>query len=252
MMIPRRLTLLAAISLVFTLSQEAKSQWQNGNLALRTNGNMFRSGDQLKVEILALEKIDEPFFTQVSYTFSETVREIDKDGGESTRQEQRTRTRQPGPVIESMERFRSIILDDTFYFGEGNSSGCYGIEVAVFQGYTKECVARLRSCVFYQSSDRSGRECSLYLRSLKRAGSDQWLIFEGAFSERGRYSALLLRGNRVFKYIENGVYTGGPRELNIFSDLLTGATGQTYDILIHDHLNNYSSTLARVTIPSSN
>ena len=44
----------------------AQAQWRNGAITVRTNGNVFEPGDKVKVELLALEKIDEPFFAQVA------------------------------------------------------------------------------------------------------------------------------------------------------------------------------------------
>ncbi|HXG65825.1 MAG TPA: hypothetical protein VNO70_12025 [Blastocatellia bacterium] len=248
----RYLPVLAVFFLTLTLAQEARSQLRDGNLAIKTNGNVFQAGDQLKVELLALEAITEPFFTQVSYKFTETVKVKDESGSESTKEEERTRSRQPGPVLESLDKFRSLVLDDTFHFGEGSLTGRYTVEVAVFRAYTRERVAMLRSCVFYQEADRQGRACPTYLRGLKRAESEVWWTFEGSFAEQGRYSAVLFNGGKVVAFIEVGVYASGPQELSISSDALSGTAGRTLDILIHDHKGNTSSTLARVTIPSAN
>lgn len=247
----RSLILWGVVLLTLVLAQEAQSQWRNGNLALRTNGNSFQSGDRLKVEVLALETINEPFFTQVSYRFAETVREKDKDGHETTKQEERTSTRPTGPVLESLDQFRLLSVDDTFHFGEASPAGRYTIEVGVFRGYTKERLATLRSCVVYQNGERPTDACPLHLRSLKRANSEEWLIFDGNFSVDGRYSATLLSGTKVIKYLEGNIGTSGSHEITIASHLLTGVAGKTYDILLHDHSSNRSSTLSRVTIPAA-
>lgn len=247
----RSLILSCVVLLTLTFWQEARSQWRDGNLALRTNGNSFQSGDLLKVEALALETINEPFFTEVSYKFFEAIRERNEDGRQTTKQEERIRTRQPGPVLESLDQFRLLTLDDTFHFGEASPAGRYMIEVGVFRPHTKERLATLRSCVVYQNGERSIDACSLHLRSLKRANSEEWLIFDGNFSADSRYSATLLSGSRVVKYLEGNIGTSGPREIIIASYLLTGAGGKTYDILLHDHSTNHSSTLSRVTIPAA-
>ena len=152
----RPLTLLASALLVIVLAGEARSQWQNGNLALKTNGNSFQPGDQLKVEVLALKVIDEPFFTRVSYTFTESIKVKEEDGNEQVKDETRTRGREAGPVIDGLKQFQAVVLDDTLHFGEGSPTGRYLIEVAVFNGYTKERVATLRSCVFYLPVKRAG------------------------------------------------------------------------------------------------
>lgn len=241
---------LALIALV-SFSPRAHSQWQGGNLALRTNGNMFQSGDQLKVELLALEAVNEPFSAQVSHQFEETVIQKDKDGGESPKQVLRTRTRKMSPIFESLGQFKSVVLGDTFHFGEGNPTGRYLIEVTIFTSDGRERASVLRSCVFFHDRDQYVDSCQTYIRSLKRANDERWLTFDGHFTDRSRYTAALLDGDKVVHYIEIGVYSTGAHELNISSDLLRGTAGKTLDILVHDHLNNYTTTLGRVTIPSA-
>jgi hypothetical protein len=252
----RSLTWAAALFAVMAFSSEARSQWQDGNLAIKTNGTTFQSGDQLKVEIIALNAVNELFYTQVSYKFTETVkvREKDKDSKEEkevTRQEERTRTRPAGPVLESMEKYRTLVLDDTFHFGEGNPTGRYTIEVNVFRAYGKERLATLRAYIFFQNVDYACKACAPFLGSLKRANSAQWLAFDGIFAESGRYTVLLLSNGQVVKHIIASIYSSGSRELNIISDQLTGTSGRTFDILIQDHDRQVSSTLARVNIPSA-
>ena len=75
----------ALLFLVTSIS--AQAQWQDGNLALKTNGSVFKSGEQLKVEIVALEAIPEPFYAQVSYSYQVKVKktvETEKDGKTTT------------------------------------------------------------------------------------------------------------------------------------------------------------------------
>lgn len=252
----RSLTMVAAILALMAFSSKARAQWQDGNLAIKTNGTIFQSGDQLKVEVVALSQINDLFYTQVSYKFTETVkvREKDKDGKEgkeTTKQEERIRTRQPGPTLESLEKYRSLVLDDTFNFGEGNPTGRYTIEVAVLRPYTKERLATLRANIFFQEVDYGCQSCAPFLASLKRANSANWLTFDGIFAQSGRYSVLLISNGQIVKHINASIYPNGSRELNVISELLAGSSGRTFDILIQDHDRNISSTLARVNIPSS-
>ena len=247
----RSLTLVTAILALTAFSSEARAQWQDGNLAIKTNGTIFQSGDQLKVEVVALSAINDLFYTQVSYKFMETVKVKDEDGNETSQPEERIRTRQPGPTLESLEKYRSLVLDDTFHFGEGNPTGRYTIEVAVLRPYTKERLATLRANIFFQQVDYACHSCAPFLSSLKRANSANWLTFDGIFAESGRYSVLLLSNGQVVKHIIASIYPNGSRELNVISDLLTGTAGRTFDILIQDHDRNVSSTLARVNIPST-
>lgn len=248
----RRLIIFSAglLLLILASTYEAKAQWQDGSLAIRTNGNNFQSGDQLKVEVFAIGEINESFYTQVSYKFSETVQVKDEDGKVSDKQEERVRTRQAGPVLEGLGQFKSLVLDDTFNFGEGSPTGRYLIEVTVFRSYGKERAAIIRSCVFYQNPDQAETGCPTYLRAVKQTHTEFLVNFEGTFSDRGRYTATLFSGGKVVSHIETGVYPSRAKELTISSEKLSGTPGKTFDVLVHDRQNNYSSTLARVTIPS--
>jgi hypothetical protein len=242
------LTFLSAL----LLSNTAEAQWQNGYVALRTNGNVFQSGDQLKVEIIALEPITDNFYTVVSYSYSETVEEKDEDGKVKHKQVTRTRKREQGPVIQSMGKHQSLVLDTAFHFGDASPAGLYSIEVGIFQAYTRQRLATLRTCLFFDASSSRGDECSFYLRGLRRVNSDGFLTFDGNFQDgSGNYSVLLLRGEKVEQQIVAGAYTNGAREFNLVSDSLRGIAGQTYDILIVDKTRLVSTTLTRVTIPSA-
>ncbi|MDQ3685597.1 MAG: hypothetical protein M3430_08340 [Acidobacteriota bacterium] len=249
----RRFIVFSAGLLILTLALtgEARAQWQDGSLAVKTNGNNVQSGDRLRVEIFAVGDINESFYTQVSYKFSETVRVKDEDGKESDKEEERVRTRPAGPALEGLGQFKSLVLDDTFNFGEGSPAGRYVVEVGVFRAYSNERVATIRSCVFLQNSDRAGDECPTFLRGVKQNYAEYLVNFDGAFSQRGRYTATLFAGGKLVKHIEAGVFASSAKELTITSDKLGGTPGKTFDILVHDRQQNYSSTLARVTIPSA-
>lgn len=227
----------------------ARAQWQNGNLTVRTNGNVFQSGDQLKVEILALDTIPEQFYTQVAYTFDETVEEKDKDGKTTEKLVERSRKRSASPLLDRMEKYQVLVVDDTFHFGEVSPTGRYTVEVSVFQANTKKLLALLKTCVLHQDEAAKPRTCETHLRSLKRANTETYLTFDGAFA-KADYTVLLLRGGRVVRHILASTYTAGPRELNLSSSLLEGTGGSTFDILIHDARRGISSTLARVTLPT--
>jgi hypothetical protein len=248
----RKLVSILTFLSVLLLSNTVEAQWQIGYVALRTNGNVFQSGDQLKVEIIALESITDNFYTVVSYSYSETVEEKDKDGKVEHKRVTRTRKREQGPVLQSMGKHQSLVLDTAFHFGDASPAGLYSVEVGIFQAYTKQRLATLRTCVYFAASSSRGDECSFYLRGFRRVNGDGFLTFDGNFRDgSGNYSVLLLRGEKVELQIDAGGYTNGAREFNLVSDSLRGAVGQTYDILIVDKTRLVSTTLARVTIPSA-
>jgi hypothetical protein len=248
----RKLVSILTFLSVLSLSHTAEAQWQNGYIALRTNGNVFQSGDQVKLELIALESITDNFYTVVSYSYSETVEEKDKDGKVEHKRVTRTRKREPGPVLQSMGKHQSLVLDTAFHFGDASPAGLYTVEVGIFQAYTRQQLATLRTCVFFDSSSSRGDGCSFYLRALRRVNGDGFLTFDGNFRDgSGNYSVLLLRGEKVELHIDAGAYTNGAREFNLVSDSLGRAAGQTYDILVVDKTRLVSTTLARVTIPSA-
>jgi hypothetical protein len=249
-MTKRFMILFAAILFAPGFSPEAKAQWFDGKVAVRTNGNNFQSGDRLKVELLPLELINERFYTQVSYRFNETIEEKDKDGKVTKKQVEKKIERQASPILESLKAFQLIALDDTFYFGDASRTGRYIVEVRVIQAYTNTLLATLRSCVIFQSLSEE-QECDTFLRALKTVHHSMFFSFDGRFNPRAYYSVTFLNRNEVVAHIDAGAYTDGAGTLGLSSDKLEKLAGQTLDILILDKSNGVSSTLSRAPIASS-
>jgi len=247
-MIKRFALSLVTVLFAFALSQEAKAQWLDGKVAIRTNGNSFQSGDRLKVELLPLELISERFYTQVSYGFSETIEDKDEDGKVTEKQVKKMINRQASPILESLKAFQMITLDDSFYFGDAGPTGRYTVEVRIFQAYTNRALLTLRSCVFFQSSSEA-QECDTFLRAVKTVHHEMFFTFEGRFNPKAYYSVTFLNKDKVIRHIGAGASTDGNRILNLSSDKLDGLAGQTLDILILDQSSGVSSTL-RTTIAS--
>jgi hypothetical protein len=244
------MSLFALALLAPGFSLEAKAQWLDGKVAVKTNGNNFQSGDRLKVELLPLELINERFYTQVSYRFNETVEEKDEDGKVTKKQVEKKIERKASPILESLKAFQLIALDDSFYFGDASRTGRYTVEVRVFQAYTNTLLATLRSCVTFQSSSEE-QECDTFLRALKTVHHAMFFTFDGRFNPRAYYSVTFLNKNEVVSHIDAGAYTDGARTLGLSSDKLEGLAGQTLDILILDKSAGVSSTLARAPIAST-
>jgi hypothetical protein len=240
---------MATVFLAFALSPQAKAQWLNGKLAIRTNGNNFQSGDQLKVELLALDSVHDRFYTQVFYSYNETIPEKDEDGNVKEKQVEKRISRQQSPVLEGIKPFQMLTLDDSFYFGDASPTGRYTVQVSVFEAYTNRLLMTLKSCVFFQSSSE-GEECDTFLRAIKTVHHEMFFTFEGRFNPRALYSVTFLNKNRVIRHIPVGAAVDGSRILHLSSDKLDGLAGQTADILILDYHSGVSSTLSRVTIAS--
>jgi hypothetical protein len=235
-------------------AQPVMAQWQNGNLALRTNGNTFQSGDQVRVELIALEPITESFSAEVVYVYTEMVEDKSEDDKVTMKQVERTRKREGGPQLENFGKYQMLLLDDRFHFGDASPGGWYEVRVNLFQAYTRKPISTLRTCLFHQNSssqDQSNAGCELFLRTLKRVNNEMFWTFDGRFKTNARYSVLFLQGGKVLKHLVAGAYSNGPREFNMAGPELEGTAGQTYDLLIHDHASGYSTTLAKVTIPEA-
>lgn len=243
--------------LCFAFSAFAQSQWQDGNLAIKTNGSIFKAGEPLKVEVLALEAIPESFSLQVSYSYTVKVKkvEIKEDAdGKKTETEREvdelvTRKRERGSVILQMEQYQRQLLDDTYHFGEGAPRGCLTVNVDVFRAYSKDKVSTLSSSVCYEDSERP--TAVPFLRSFKRVYSDIWISFDGAFSSDARYSALLVSEGKVIQHFRSGIHTTDRKELHLSTSDFNTSTGKNYEVVVVDHNKSTSSTLSKVTIPLS-
>jgi hypothetical protein len=246
----RFMILFAVVPFALGFSQEAKAQWLDGKVAVRTNGNNFQPGDRLKVELLPFELINERFYTQVSYRFNETIDEKDKDGNVTKKQVEKKIDRKAGPVMESLKAFQMIALDDSFYFGDASPTGRYTVEVRAFQAYSNRLLGTLRSCVIFQSSSEA-EGCDTFLRALKNVHNPTFFSFDGRFDAKAYYSVTFLNRNEVISHIDAGAYTDGAGTLGLSSDKLEGLAGQTLDILILDKYSGVSSTLSRAPIASA-
>jgi hypothetical protein len=247
----------AAFMLLTTalLPLPAAAQWQNGDLALRTSGSVARSGDGLRVDLVALSGIPGPFSAQVAYRFKEQVTVKDEEGAETTAIRERVVTRARGPVTDYLDAFATVLVDDTFHFGQSSVGGRYDVEVTIYSGAGGNRLATLVSCVAFEPPDAlaasgSTDPCTLSLRGIRRVVAPGWITFDGTFPVRGRYSLVVSRDNRILGMADTGVMVTGGHEVDINAPFLQSLAGQTVDILLHNRDLGLSTTLARVTIPS--
>ena len=234
---------------VLCCSTAALAQWQNGDLALRTNGNLFRSGDTLRVELVALGPIFGPLSVQVRYRLAEEVQVVDKDGARSTQSRPRLVTRPAGPPVERLDAYQLLLLDDTLHFGEDSPEGCFPVEAVVFLADDARPATTLRTCVCLADSHDLPASCAPYVRSLKEARSDEWLIFDGLFAAEGLYSLVLLSDDGRILHVPPGVTATTPDEMQVLSPLLRPARARAVDLLVHDHRSERSTTLGRFSLP---
>jgi hypothetical protein len=245
----KRGLLTAGVIGVLAFSVPAGAQWENSNLAVRTSGSVLRSGDVVKVELLAFETVNGPFSTQVTYRFRQPVTVKDEDGHVTTTLEERVVTRPPGPTIDVLSESQSVVLDDTFHLGQGSTPGRYLVEVSILGPGRAYGLSTIRSCVMYQGDGPPADACGFAVTGVKRVNADGWLTLDGMFPDSGTYRAALMRDGRVIARLDTGVNLAAPHEMDLASPLLVALAGQTFDLVVHDYRSNQSATLARLVVP---
>jgi len=245
----RRWLLATGVIGVLAFSVPAWAQWQNNNLAVRTTGSLLRSGDALRVELVAFETVNGPFSTQVTYRFRQPVAVKDEDGHVTTSMEQRVVTRPPGPTIDVLGESQSVVLDDTFHLGQESTPGRYLVEVTILAPGRASALSTIRSCVVYQNEAPAVEACGFTVTGIKRVNAEGWLTLDGTFPDGANYRAALVRDGRMIARFDTGVYATAPHELDLTSTALVGLAGQTFDLIVHDYRSNQTATLARLMVP---
>jgi hypothetical protein len=245
----RRWFLATGVVGVLAFSVPAWAQWQNNNLAVRTTGSVLRSGDALRVELVAFETVNGPFSTQVTYRFRQPVTVKDEEGHVTTSMEQRVVTRPPGPTIDVLSESQSVVLDDTFHLGQESTPGRYLVEVTILAPGRASVLSTIRSCVAYQNDGPVSDACGFAVTGIKRVNADGWLTLDGTFPDGGAYRAALVRDGRVIARLDGGVYATAPHEMDLTSTAFVSLAGQTLDLIVHDYRSNQSATLARLAVP---
>jgi hypothetical protein len=229
----------------------ALAQWENGDLALRTNGDLFQKGDRLKVELLALGPILGPFAAEVRYLFDEDATELDDEGRRRKRRRPTAVSRPLGAPVDRMDPYQRLVVDDTFTLPEGPPGECLRIEVRVFpSNEARRPLTTLASCVCRDRSNEVPPECAPYVRGLKEGLGEDALVFDGVFSTGGDYSVVLILDDNVEAHVPRGTANVSAGNLQVFSGLLTAGAGRALDVLVHDHRSERSSTVKRLPLPT--
>jgi len=238
--------LLVGLGLIGALAAPAGAQTYD--LAVRTSGTLLKPGDQLRVELVALERFNGPFTAQVVYRWDQQVTVRDEDGHESQATKTQTRTSPRTGAIESLDRFQSLLLDDSLFLGS-EAPARYQIEVTIYQSGTSRVMARLGSVVYFQAFPDKPEPGVLVVRGVKRANSPEWVTLDGTFPTPARYSILVMDGRDVVDWLDNAVTVTGPHNLDIIAPRLARLTAHAVDLVIHDHLHGVSTTLAGFIMP---
>jgi hypothetical protein len=228
---------------------------QSPVVALRTNGSIVRPGDCLRLEALALDYLGGPVSAQVTYRYTAPVVVRNQDGVESLSRRASEVRRPMGPVIDALDRLQLHLLDDTFCFGQGGTPGPYTVEVALRWGASGPPFATLTTCVLFEDPDEpavsTSSGCGFLLRGLKRAETEDFLVFDADLPSSGFYRGAILRGGTVEAVIEGGITATGPHELSVLVPAFNRSSGAAVDLVIVDQVGKASSTVPRLTIPSA-
>jgi len=223
---------------------------QSPVVALRTSASIVRPGDCLRLEALALDDVAGPMSTQVTYRFDATVMLKDEHGKETTSTRSAEVRRQPGPVLDTLNRLQLHLLDDTFCFGQGGTPGPYNVEVALRSAASGSPFATLKTCVMFEDPDApasAGRPgCAFLLRGLTRAEGDSYLVFDADLPAGGFYRGAILRGGTVEAVLDAGIAQAGAHELTVVTPPLNRTPGETVDLVLVEQSGQVSSTVPRL------
>jgi hypothetical protein len=238
---------LALVAALGAAPSIARAEWTN--LAIRTSGTVLQPGDQLRVELVALEPVTVPFTAEVVYRWAEPVTVRDEDGHESQEMRGRSRTSPRTAVIDHLDRFKTVLLDDSFFFGSGCPAEQYAVEVNVHDGSGGSGIATLRSAVFCKAYDKSTTDSTLVVSGVKAANSSNWVTLDGTFPPGGVYTVILFDETQLVAFVDTGINPTSPHTLDIVSPVLSSFQRRVLDLVVIDRIHDTSSTLARFTMP---
>jgi hypothetical protein len=225
-------------------------QWPASALALRTNGGALKAGECVRLALVATDDVTVPFQPVVRYTFSQTVTIEDED--KNTRNETRRVAvdRPPSAVIEQIGSGASVVLDDTFCFGQGTVPGAYEISVSLVSSGLVE--ARLATCIEFHADAADAQPppagCGLALRGVLRRDPGETVVLDAVGAAGGLNRLLVLRGERLLRVLQDGLAPTGPSELSIAGSAFAGLGPAPVDLVLHDQAGHRSATLARLVI----
>ena len=226
---------------------------QSPVVALRTSASMVRPGDCLRLEALALDYVSGPVSAQVTYRYAAPLVVRDEDGKETTTTRVAEIRRPAGPVIDGLDRMQLHLLDDTFCFGQGATPGPYDVEVALRSGSSGPPFSTLKTCVLFEDPDApaaaAGPGCGFLVRGLKRAETEDLLVFEADLPADGFYRGAIARGGTVEAVLDAGIAQTGAHELTVLVPAFSRMNGGAVDLVLVDQSGKASSTVPRLPVP---
>jgi hypothetical protein len=176
----------------------------------------------------------------------------DEDGKEKTTTRAAEVRRQAGPVIDALNRLQLYLLDDTFCFGQGGAPGPYHVEVALRSGASGSPFASLGACVMFEDPDAQPPAavpgCGFLVRGLKRAESEDLLVFDADLPAGAFYRGAILRGGAVEAVLDAGISQTGPHELTVLVPAFNRPARGAVDLVLVDQFGKTSSTVPRLSV----
>jgi hypothetical protein len=246
-MVPRQLV--SAVALVLLCAVEAQAQqWPSAALALRTNGGALRSGDCVRLTLVAAEDVPGPITPTVSYAFDHAVMVEDEDGNKKTSIRRTAVDRPASPAFDRLVGGSSVVLDDTFCFGQNSRPGAYDISVKLAASGVS--VAALSTCVsFYTDDEKPPAGCGFSLRGALRRDGNDTVVFDAPGGATGLPRLLVFRGDALLRVVEHGIAASGPGELSVPGVAFEGLGTAPVDVVLQDQAGSRSASAARLTIP---
>jgi len=242
----------AAVAGAVLCGMAQPSAAQSPVIALRTSASIVRPGDCLRVEALALDDVAGPLSVQVTYRYSAPLVVKQEDGKETTTTRPAEVQRPPGPVMDALSRSQLHRLDDTFCVGHGAAPGPYTVDVALRPSASGAPFARLSACVMFEDPDApavvGGPACGFLVRGLKRAETEEVLVFDADLPSGAFYRGAIVRGGTVEAVLDGGISQTGPHELTVLVPA-SCAGGGMVDLVLVDQFGRASSTVPRLSVP---
>jgi hypothetical protein len=223
-------------------------QWPGSALALRTSGGALRSGDCVRLTLVAAEDVPGPITPTVSYAFDQAVTVEDEDGNTQTSIRRAVVERPASPTFDRLQAGSSVVLDDAFCFGQNSRPGAY--DIAVKLAASGVPVASLSTCVgFYTDDEKPPAGCGFSLRGALRRDGNDTVVFDTRGGATGLPRLLVFRGDALLRVVEHGIAASGPGELSVPGVAFEGLGTAPVDVVLQDQAGSRSASAARLIIP---
>ena len=244
-----RFTAIVGAFVLGVSSHGEAQQWPAASLVLRTNGAILRSGECVRLTLLATDDVVGPFAPSVSFAYTRNVRVEDEDGTPRFVSRRAINTRPTGPTLDRLTAGTSLVLDDAFCFGQGSLPGPYDITLDLTSPSLPS--VQLTTCVEFQPddvTDPSPGKCEFGLRGVVRRDVPGSVSLDATVGIGALYRLLVLRSDRLLRVVEGDLAVTRPNELSVEGDQLSGLDDAPVDLVLNDLVSNRYASASRVAV----